>query len=117
MNESYEVLLSAEAEEDIDRAWAWISQSDPVAADRWRDRLLDVIDDLAKLPLRFPRAPEARLRYVEEDVRQRLYGSGYWKYRILFLVVGKIILVLGIRHGARRYLGEEIPDDEDLDCP
>jgi hypothetical protein len=62
---------------------------------------------LSKLPRRCPIAPETRLGLIDREIRQLLYGRGYWKYRVLFAIEGKRVLIAHIRHGARLYLGQE----------
>lgn len=107
MPSCFTVVLSAEAASNIEEAWHWIAGSDPEAADRWYEGLMAALKTLAKLPRRCPVAPETRLGLIPTEIRQLLYGNGYWKYRILFAIEGNKVLVAHVRHGARLYLGEE----------
>lgn len=107
MPSRFTVLLSAEAGSNIEEAWHWIAESDPEAADRWYEGLIAALKTLDKLPRRCPIAPETRLGLIHVEIRQLLYGNGYWKYRILFAIEGNKVLVSHVRHGARLYLGGE----------
>lgn len=108
MPASHTVVLSAEAGGNIEEAWHWIAESDPEAADRWYDGLIAALKTLAKLPQRCPISPETRLGLIDTEIRQLLYGHGYWKYRILFAVEGNKVLIAHVRHGARLYLGQDV---------
>lgn len=113
MPKTYEVVLSAEAEANIEEAVAWIAEADPEAAERWYDGLIEAIGSLSRMPLRCPLAPESKLGLIEQEVHQLLYGRHFWKYRILFAVEGRQVLVAHVRHGARLYLGQhENPEEE-----
>lgn len=107
MPASFTVVLSAEAGNNIEEAWHWIAESDPEAADRWYEGLITALKTLAKLPRRCPISPETRLGLIHTEIRQLLYGHGYWKYRILFAIEGNKVLIAHVRHGARLYLGED----------
>jgi len=112
MSRRHLVVLTGEAESDIDASWEWIAQSDPWGADHWRDGLLDAIEGLSLMPSRFPVAAESRFGHYPGELRQMLHGSGFWKYRILFAVDGSQVVVVNIRHGARLYRGQKGPKFE-----
>lgn len=112
MPKSYQVILSAEAERNIEDAFLWIARGDEAAANRWYNGLITALKGLTKLPNRCPVAPETRLGLVDREIRQLLYGKGYWKYRILYAVEGNRVLIAHVRHAARLYLGQEMPDDD-----
>ena len=107
MARGLQIIISAEAEANIDEAYQWIAEANQPAADRWYQGLIEAIKGLGALPLRCPVAPESRLGLIDREVRQLLYGRSYWKYRILFAVEGKKILILHVRHGARLYPGQD----------
>lgn len=106
MAQHYEVVISAEAEDNILAAFSWIEEINPTAAQIWYDGLIEATQSLCTLPQRCPIAPESKLGFVDREVRQLLYGSGYWKYRILFVVGKNRIEIAHVRHGARLYLGQ-----------
>ena len=113
MPEPYEVILSDEAARNIVEAYQWIEESDPDAADRWYEGLIDGLRTLSHFPLRCPVAPESRFGLVDQEIRQFLYGLGFWKYRVLYAVEGNRVLVAHVRHGARLYIGQEEPREAD----
>jgi hypothetical protein len=43
----------------------------------------------------------------QEPIRELLYGQGRGVYRILFVVLSKIVYVLDVRHGSRDELQPE----------
>ena len=112
MAKTYKVAVTAEASGDIEQACLWIAEADPAAALRWYEGLMNAVSGLSRLPLRCPLAPEYRLGLADEEIRQLLYGKGYWRYRILYAVERHRVVVLHVRHGARLYLGQE-PEGED----
>ncbi len=112
MPETHQVILSPEAEKNIEEAFVWIARSDETAAKNWYEGLMAAIMALSKFPLRYPLSPESRLGLVDVEVRQMLYGRNFWKYRVLYTVRGDRVLIAHIRHGARLRLGEESPDDD-----
>jgi plasmid stabilization system protein ParE len=111
MPKTYQVILSAEAERNIEEAFLWIAGANEAAAMQWYDGLIDAINSLSKLPLRYPLAPETRLGLVDREVRQLLYGKNYWKYRVLYAVEKDRVVIAHVRHGARLYLGQDDPDE------
>jgi plasmid stabilization system protein ParE len=100
----YRVELSPRALADIDGIVGHIHQDSPVAATRFRERLLTKIGNLTSFPRGYSRAPEEAGCSIE--VRQTFVG----RYRILFTIRDEdaLVYVLTVRHGARR----EIPPDE-----
>lgn len=102
----YEVTLHPDAEKELKAAHAWLAERSLVAAERWRQGLLRKAATLASFPERCPLAPESEK--LGEPVRQLLCGRrGASRYRLLFVVEQGRVVVLHIRHGAQRYLGEE----------
>ena len=112
MAKTYKVAVSEEASTNIEQACLWIAEADPDAALRWYEGVMAALKGLSNLPLRCPLAPEYRLGLVDQEIRQLLYGRGYWKYRILYMVERDRVLILHVRHGARLYLGQEQEDEE-----
>lgn len=95
------VLLTPQAEQDIEAAYLYIRAEAPDAARRWRIRLLQLIRTLATFSDRHEIAAEAR--EVGVELRQMLYGS----YRILYTEDDKTVHVHALRNGA--LLPNEIP--------
>jgi plasmid stabilization system protein ParE len=102
---TYRVVLTDRAARDLDEAYQWYAERAPEAAVRWYNGFPDALDGLADYPERCPRAAESRKLPVE--VRQFLYGRQRI-YRALFLIRERTVVVLHIRHTARR---EANPDE------
>ncbi len=54
---SYQVIIEAEAEENLKEAALWLAQYSSHKAEPWYFEMLDKIDSLAEMPLRCPLAP------------------------------------------------------------
>ncbi len=89
---------------DLDEAYRWNAQRAPETAARWYHGFLDSLHSLATDPERCPLAAESRKLSIE--VRQLLYGRRR-SYRALFLVRAETVVVLHIRHTARREASPE----------
>jgi plasmid stabilization system protein ParE len=111
MAKKFEIIVSAEAEKNIEEAFRWIASDNESAARKWYGGLIEALQSLSESPLRCPVAPESTLGLIDREVRQMLYGRGYWKYRVLYVVEEPKVMVLHVRHGARLYLGQESPED------
>jgi plasmid stabilization system protein ParE len=101
----YEVAITEEAWDEIQEAYDWLVHRAPEAARRWKSDLLEAIQELETLPAACSLAPETA--YFGREVRQMLYGKRRNKYRVLFEIRKQLVIVLRVRHGARRNLGEE----------
>lgn len=91
----YSIILMPRAACDAEEAYKWIAQDAPDTAVQWYNRLIDTLQKLESMPNRCPVAREAAA--VRRPVRQLLFGN----YRVLFIIQGKTVQVLHIRHGAR----------------
>jgi plasmid stabilization system protein ParE len=96
---TYQVVLTDRAARDLDEAYRWCAERATEAAARWYNGFLDALDSLGSNPERCPVAAETRKLAVE--IRQLLYGRRR-SYRALFLVREQTVVVLHIRHTARR---------------
>ncbi len=90
---SYQIILEADAEQDIDAATAWLAQYEPAKAVARHFDVMEAIDSLQTFPLRCPLAPESVTYGVA--IRQLIFQN----YRILYLVVRQTVYVLRVRHG------------------
>ena len=97
---TYRVITQPDAEAEAEEAFRWFYEQSPEAAVRWYHGLREAIQSLAEHPHRCPVAPEAE--GFSEEVRQLLYGKRRGIYRILFLIRGHTVHVIGVRHGARQ---------------
>jgi toxin ParE1/3/4 len=101
----YQVEITDPAWVEVQEAYEWLAERAPVAADRWKAGLLEAIGNLETFPAACSLAPETA--YFGREIRQLLYGKRHHKYRILFEIREKMVIVLRVRHGARQILGEE----------
>lgn len=100
----HKVVVSPQAETDIESAYLHIRGRAPETAKRWRHRLLKTILTLEYLPERHEIAPEAK--DVGRDLRHAFFGV----YRILYTVEVDEVRIQGLRHGARRPMRpDELP--------
>ncbi len=68
---------------------------------RWRQRLHEKLRPLITMPSACGLAPEDE--FSDREIRQLLVGS----YRLLFTVRTDRVLVLTVRHGARRLMARD----------
>lgn len=91
--------LSPRIEDDLGVIGAYIAQHNPVRAVTFLEELIAEIERVARQPFSF------RLRLdIGPDARAGVYGN----YVILFRVIGQVVRVERVVHGARR-LSELFP--------
>lgn len=95
----YSVEYSARAKRDLHAEWAYNAREAPLNAARWLERMEEAVLSLGEFPSRCPRAREASKAAI--DLRQRLVNG----HRVLFVIQGRKVRVLHIRHGRRRDAG------------
>lgn len=97
---SYQVRMTAKAEQDVDAVLAWYrDQSAIPAGGKWLGRLLEGIDRLERMPERCGLATEAA--DIGREIRELRIGRGRSKHRLLFEIRGKTVFILRIWHSAR----------------
>ena len=96
----YKLIIQPLALGELEEAYCWIAERSPENAARWFNRFLDALDTLNEHPQRCGLAPEND--YVEQEIRQLLYGKRSGVYRALFTVREQEVRVLHIRHAARK---------------
>jgi plasmid stabilization system protein ParE len=96
---TYLVVLTDRAARDLEDAYRWCAERAPETATRWYNGFLDALDSLGSNPERCPLAAETRKLSIE--IRQLLYGRRR-SYRAIFLMREQTVIVLHIRHTARR---------------
>jgi plasmid stabilization system protein ParE len=99
---TYKVIIQPPAAQDIEAAYLYIQASSPPAADRWLTGIETAIQSLKRMPKRCSLARESKEFTVA--VRQLLFGRRRATYRILFVVQGRQVRVLHVRHSAQRSL-------------
>jgi len=97
---SYPISFTVRAERDLAVLFEAIHAGDSDAALIWYRGLKDAILRLENAPNRCPQTPE------NPKLRQLLYGRKPYIYRVIYQVLEKEhrVLILHIRHGARRPL-------------
>ena len=92
---SFSIQLTDTAYHDLDAIMDYIALDNPVRAESFVDELLDKIRSLTRSPKRCPIAPENGRRNYE--LRHLIHG----KYRILFTLKEKDIIILRVIHGSK----------------
>jgi plasmid stabilization system protein ParE len=92
---AYKISITPAAERDIEECVRHISRDNPDAAGKWLDEIVERIGFLEKFPGRAPRIPESSA--IGGDYRHLILG----KYRIVFRVKGKTVLIVRLIHSAR----------------
>ena len=94
---SYEVLLTAGAEQDLEHIYDYIAESDsPAKADYVLTRLLEAADRLAAFPLRGAHPRELQALGIRE------YRQTFFKpYRLIYRVIGRQVFVYVVADGRR----------------
>ena len=96
---TYQVMLTQRAARDLEEAYRWIAERAPETAARWYNGFVDALATLSSHPERCALAPESRV--FPTEVRQLLHGRRL-TYRALFTICQQTVVVLHIRHTARR---------------
>jgi plasmid stabilization system protein ParE len=89
------VVVTPEAERDLDELFRFVALDNPAAARKFVAGLRKRLKTLASMPKRCPRAPEDGLDGLE--IRHLVHG----RYRIIFGIDGKTVVILQVRHGTR----------------
>jgi toxin ParE1/3/4 len=95
------ITLSNQARQDLIAIWEYIADDSPVAADRLLDTLEARIERLADHPFLGPARPD-----IAPDLRYLISGN----YLILYRVLGEVVEIVRVLHGARD-LAALFPDD------
>jgi plasmid stabilization system protein ParE len=101
----YQIALTDRAAGDLETAYCWYAEQAPESAVRWYNGFLDALNKLAANPERCGIAPESKKLHTE--IRQLLYGRQR-SYRALFIIREQTVIVLHVRHTARR---EALPEE------
>jgi plasmid stabilization system protein ParE len=101
---SYEVIVQPRAEREIRDTHRFLATTAPASAERWLNGISRAILTLEDMPKRCPFAPEA------EHFRRHLRQLVYDRYRIVFVITGRHVRVLTVRHMSRKPLKRKRPD-------
>jgi plasmid stabilization system protein ParE len=89
------VVITDEAESDLERIGDAIAESDPLRAISFLQELRGCCEGLADIPERFQLVP----RYQHAGIRRRVHGN----YLIFYRIEIETIHVLHVLHGAMDY--------------
>lgn len=93
---TYRVQPTAQAEADIERIFAWLSQRSPEGAARWYESFWNAAERLKTMPHSCGLAPESD--DFNDEVRHMLFGTRKGRtYRALFVVRGDLVQILCVR--------------------
>lgn len=98
---SFQVEISVRAAHELRAATRWIARDNPQAAERWFRGFTDAIQSLSENPRSCGYAQEHGKFTFE--LRQLLYGRRK-TYRAVFTIEADSVVILTIRHTARRNL-------------
>ncbi|WP_018014685.1 type II toxin-antitoxin system RelE/ParE family toxin [Teredinibacter turnerae] len=89
----YRIDIKPTAEKDLARRYAQIEQESPQNAVSWYLRIIEATEKLDELAERCPIAPEDL--DIQKGIRHLVIGD----YRVLYVIEGKTVSVLHVRHG------------------
>jgi toxin ParE1/3/4 len=100
---TYRVELTAQAEADIERIYAWLSEKSQDGARRWYESFWNSAERLKTFPVSCGLAPEND--DFGDELRQMLFGTKKGRtYRALFVISGDAVRVLSVRGPGERPL-------------
>jgi plasmid stabilization system protein ParE len=99
---AFRVDITPRARLDLDKIYARLAREAPNHLSPWSDRFEQSILSLSELPERCQVEP--KLSTARRTVRRLLLGGGKHVYRIYFTIIGDVVRVIHVRHGARREL-------------
>ena len=100
----YHVVWTSRAEADLEEIGDYIAADDPVAAERWVNKLMEQAHKVANAPLGGRVVPEIRM----ESVRETFLRT----YRIVYRARGDTVIILTVFEGHRRLPRNLDVDDE-----
>ena len=99
---SFQVEYTRNAQKEIEESYLWIKERAVVAAEKWRDDLIEKVDALADNPHRHPLAPESGKFPCE--VRQLLFRKRRSQFRIFYTIDEQRVVILAVRRSSRKPL-------------
>jgi toxin ParE1/3/4 len=93
---THKVRLTSETYDEIARISDHIAEDSPANARQWRLALLERLRSLRYFPERHEIAYPATA--VGRDIRHTFFGT----YRVLYAIENDTVVVLTVRHGARK---------------
>lgn len=97
------VILSRNAERDLEEIGDWIARNDPVRAASFVGELRRACKGIGKAPRSYPLVDKSR----DSALRRRVHGN----YLIFYDIGTVAVEILHVLHGARDYAQIVFPDD------
>ncbi|MBZ5727384.1 MAG: type II toxin-antitoxin system RelE/ParE family toxin [Acidobacteriia bacterium] len=97
---AFRVRFLPRARQDLETIYRRVIQEAPLRGAEWFEGLERSVYSLRYHPERCPIIPE--LSTATDDVRRLLHGNYPHIYKVYYHLVGQIVEILHIRHGARR---------------
>ena len=97
---AYRVEFRPRAEQDLETLFRQLVQAAPLRGPEWVEGMQQAIASLGKRPDRCPAVRQPSKTTV--TVRKLLYGTYPHIYKIYFMIDAEAVVILHIRHGARR---------------
>jgi plasmid stabilization system protein ParE len=91
------IRFTATALLEIDQITRYVSERNPAAAKALIDRIEDAIDMLADIP---------EMAQTTDEPGVRRFPLGSFPFLIFYTIESDEVVILHVRHGARRYPGE-----------
>ena len=104
----FQVKLTANAKREIETAYLWLKQNNPVYADQWFRFLMNAITTLQDKPRRCALAREND--DFPEEIRQFIFGKSKNKYRIIFTIRDDMVYVVYFRHSSQSSISFNVLD-------
>lgn len=89
----YSIEITPAAENDLERRYQQIAEDSQQNAVKWYLQIIEAVEKLDVLAERCPLAPEDI--DIQQGIRHLIIGD----YRVLYLIKGRIVKVLHVRHG------------------
>ena len=103
---TYQIEITAPAENDVYAAFERIKKVAPSLAERWLRGIFKSIFSLKEMPERCPLAPESEVLGLE--IRHLLHGKRTSLYRIIFDIQNEsLVRILRVWHGHRDRIKKE----------
>jgi len=104
----FQVKLTRNAKREIENAYLWLKQGNPVYADQWFRSLMNAIATLQDKPRRCAVAREND--DFPEEIRQLIFGKSRNKYRIIFTIVDNMVYIIYLRHSSQSSISFSVFD-------
>lgn len=103
---AHRVILTEKAEADVESVLKWFAEERATdAGGRWYAQFMAKLETLEDQPERCSIAAESE--ELGQEIRELLLGRRRYKYRILFKLSGRLVVILRVWHGSRDSITRE----------